>query len=61
MDKALKPGHIQVHSYDLCRKVLHNIYTGEIGAFFLFNFKQLKWLPHFAGMTIVGKAYVQLN
>ena len=39
MDKAPKPGHIQVHSYDLCGKILHNIYTGEIGALFLFNFK----------------------
>lgn len=31
MDKAPKTGHIQAYFYDLCRKVLHNIYTGEKG------------------------------
>jgi hypothetical protein len=34
MDKTPKSGHIQGVFYDLCRKILHNIYTGEIGAFF---------------------------
>lgn len=34
MGNAPKPGHIQMHSYDLCRKILHNICVGEIGAFF---------------------------
>jgi hypothetical protein len=53
MDKALKQGHIQAYFHHLCRKVLHNIYTGKIGTFYLFNFKYLKCLPHSAGMISV--------
>jgi len=41
MDKAPKSGHIQAYFYDLCGKVLHNIYTGEIGCFYAFKYKCL--------------------